>query len=328
MLFYTGSWVQKDAYKGFLDGLRAQNHSVRTEFHLAHESERQVLIGHSFGGYFALRDAMRHPDKTAAVILIHSHFNSRYAMPYPRIRQSEIQAPVLTILAGKDERLPFAKALDDLLERNREGLYYKFYHVFPNNTHFSGIVQEDGRESMFQEIDRFIRAIEKRNFSAFNDDAIYHRYRPRIERLTAHSIVASNPMGVIDAMLRMTMPRCLWDAAHWAWFLASGPEMFHFMYEDHAHVFWKGSPDDMSALEHALTEWTGDHNARLQVFHLPRLHPIILLWLSLHLFPYRSGDGTIILPVLYLNVRPSIAYYKIPHPDHVYRMLEPPYNLL
>jgi len=321
-LFYTGSRIKRDAYQGFMDRMIERNMTLQTEFRLSEQDGKEnILVGHSFGGYFALLDSIRFPDKVAGVVLIHSHFNSRFKMPYPWIRQSDVRVPVLTILAGRDERLPIHRAIDDLLERNREGYQDKFYHVVSNNTHFSGIVDDAGRDDMVERIGLFGESIRTKNFSRLKNDPIYERFRSRVARLSTNTILTSDSMSPLDAILRITVPRCLWDSAHWLWFLSTRPGFLHFMYEDQEHVFWKGSPDDIENLRKRVQEWTGITPSQLQLFRLPTIHPAILLWLSLPLFPYREKDGTITIPVITLRVKPGVVYYKIPHPDKVYRLV-------
>lgn len=314
-LVYAGSWVDPRMYEGFIGSLRKRNITADIGVPLRHNDT--VLIGHSMGGYFALRDAIRHPDRVAGVVLIHSHFNSRYRMPYPRVRQDEVGVPVLTVLAGRDERLPFDRAIDDALARADN----KFFKIMPNGTHFSGITDEDGRDELVGHVSSFLDALGSNNFTAYKKDPIYDRLRPRISALSENAILTSSPMGALDAMLRITMPRWLWDAAHWSWFLVSSPGPVRYMHEDAAHVFWKGHPDDMASLVTSADRWCRPERARVRVIPLPVVHPSILAWLSLPLFPYRDGSGVIVIPALVLDVRPGVTYYKIPHPHRIFPLV-------
>lgn len=318
-LVYAGSWVSPKMYEGFIGSLRRKNVTVEIGGQL--RDNDTVIIGHSMGGYFALRDAIRHPDKVAGVVLIHSHFNSRYSMPYPRIRQDRVGVPVLTVFAGRDERLPFDRAIDDILACNQERSDNKFFKIIPDSTHFSGITDDTGRDELVSHVSSFLDALRSKNFTAYKKDPIYDRLRPRLSSLSENVIITSNPMGPLDAMLRMTMPRWLWDATHWSWFLLSSPGPVRYMYEDRAHVFWKGHPDDMASLIASADRWCTPECARVRVFSLPIIHPSILAWLSIPLFPYRDESGVIIIPVLMLNVRSNVTYYKIPHPDRIYPLI-------
>jgi pimeloyl-ACP methyl ester carboxylesterase len=317
-LVYAGSWVHPKRYEGFMDSLRKKDITVDIGGAIRNDT---VLVGHSLGGYFALRDAIRHQDKVAGVVLIHSHFNSRLRMPYPPVSQSEVGVPVLTILAGRDERLPFDRALDDILVCNQERPGDKFYKIMPEGTHFSGITDGDGREELAGHVASFLDAIRARDFTAYKKDPLYDRLRPRVTRLSDNVILTSSPMGALDAMLHITTPRWLWDATHWSWFLLSSPGSVHYMHEDGAHVFCKGHPDDIARLSDYAAEWCRPEETRVQTFSLPVIHPSILAWLSFPLFPFRDADNVIVIPVLVLHVKPNITYYKIPHPDRIYPML-------
>ena len=139
ILFYPGSQVPLSKYNQLVSTFPYPTEYVKYGFFRCTKIEKNetILIGHSFGGYFALLDALRYPDKVSAVILLNSHFNSRRKAIYPAIHQKDIESPVLTILSDKDNRLPIRIAMDDFYEKTKEDYHNKYYGVNKNFTHFS-----------------------------------------------------------------------------------------------------------------------------------------------------------------------------------------------
>lgn len=325
-LFYTGSWIRPERYTPLLEKLSSPTVLPARPilFHpLANASSGAdtILIGHSLGGYVALLDAIRYPEKVAGVILLNSHFNTRGSMPYPRVNSDLLSCPVLTLLGQSDERLPIQKGLDDLFDDLCERRINRHVVVHPGRTHFSGIADNDTRalSMVVEDIQLFVESLEKKDMSGVYQRCrgIEKRLSTRLDELTDHMILTSRPANFLDGMLHITMPRALWKGIHWCLFLSSKPDArSHFMHEDEGHVLWKGAPGDMDRIRTAAQKWKGDDKFQLDIYTLPTIHPAILAWLSLPLFPRRL-HGILRIPVLALPVNQNTTYYKIPHPHRL-----------
>jgi hypothetical protein len=112
-------------------------------------------------------------------VFINGNFNQRQKMPYTGIRLLSVQQPILMLLNSRDERLPVAKALDDLYVRCDERITNKFFMVNPG-THFSSFTQPDEIETVSNQICDFIESIDRRNFTNMNKHtenlALSHRW--------------------------------------------------------------------------------------------------------------------------------------------------------
>lgn len=334
-LFYTGSWVSKDRYAPFLTKLQERTGmsvNFRSLFHNPLESptvsNNTILVGHSFGGYFALRDAIKFPDKVAGVVLINSHFNDRCTMPYFRIGLKDVEQPVLTLLGGKDDRLPIQKSLDDLwcTIQYREPL--KYFSVNPNAGHFSGVADhdEDAMEKLLRPISVFAEATKQRNFSRIRNmtEHLVHKFEPMIEHLSKNIVMTSRSSNVIDAIFNIVLPQWIWQFGHFMWFLNTTPDKFlNYMFEDDDHVFWKGNTEDEERITALVEQWMRLQSYDFLDIRLPTIHPSILMWVYAPLLAFRWGkDNTVFIPRMILPVNHNTTYYKIPHPRKLYALLD------
>jgi hypothetical protein len=103
-----GSFMKKEMYMPLLKELKIGQQPIVFQEYLDFSTYDQecILIGHSFGGFFALLHGLWNPHYVKAIILINSHFNHRYQMPYFAIPLSDVKQPVLTIYTTHDEQLP------------------------------------------------------------------------------------------------------------------------------------------------------------------------------------------------------------------------------
>jgi len=333
VLFYTGSWIGRDTYRPLLEKLNPTAvlparpvlfHPLNRNSNSTDMERDTILVGHSLGGWFALRDAMRFQDRVAGVVLINSHFNGRGAMPYPGIDSDQVVCPVLTLLGGQDERLPVDKAMDDLLDDIQTRRTNRYVIVHPHRGHFSGIADNDtiALRNVTEDIHMFMTSIKSRNTQPLDRRCrpLVDRLAPRLEELTPFVTMTSRSSSLLDEMLRVVGPRYLWKWIHWWWFLLSKPTTTnHYMHEDAGHVLWKGDHKDLERLYTAASRWSGEHTSfQIEVYQLPSVHPAILAWLSFPLFPRKSDKDNILrIPVLVLKVNENISYYKIPHPHRI-----------
>lgn len=327
IVFYTGSWVPPSKYKPLVRQLEKHPGVENVRFHKWFESPPQgrndtLLVGHSLGGYFALRDAVQHPERVAGVVLLNSHFNSRGVMPYPGIPIEKVDVPVLTVLGGKDDRLPIRKAMDDAWECVQERDSNKYFKINKDFTHWTGVTEVLGQEQIVRPIHRFVRALETRNFTEMRQmDTYRNRFRPDLFYLSTDAVVASQSVNIIDAIMGLVLPRAVWNFAHFLWFLTAKPdEVLSFLFVDDNHLFLKGKEKDNQNYARLLEEWMRDVPFEIRDYYLPPLHPLILFWLFFPLVPCWKNDR-IIAPRIILEVNNETTYYKVPNPRKFFNLL-------
>lgn len=324
-IFYTGSWISERQYEPLIQQLRSHPQINDVQFHkwFQQPPNDTILIGHSLGGYFALQDAMRYPDRVSGVILLNSHFNSRGVMPYFKVPLYNVQTPVLTVLGGMDERLPIRKAMDDIWKCVQDNELDKYFIINQQHGHFTGVTEVEGQEETVQPIFTFINALTTRNFTALRKSQIYRRrFHRNLFDLSIDAVVASRSVNVMDAILQLVIPRDVWNTAHFLWFLTSKPdEWMSFLFVDDDHIFLKGKQKDKKQYSYLLREWVGEIPIEIHDIHLPAIHPSILLWLWFALSPKRQEDGTIIAPRIILKVNENTTYYKVPNPRKFFQCL-------
>lgn len=329
VIFYTGSWVSEHAYRPLIGKIQRHPAVEKIEFHRWFQSPPSdrndtILIGHSLGGYFALRDAVRHPERVAGVVLLNSHFNSRGTMPYFRVNLQEVEVPVLTVLGGKDDRLPIREAMDDAWETVQEQYDNKYFHINKDFTHWTGITETIGQDKVIRPINQFFYALQTKNFTQMRHmDTYRQRFRPDLYHLSPDAVVASQSVNILDAILGIVAPRALWKYAHFLWFLTSKPdEWMGFLFAGDDHIFLKGKEKDKPIYMRLLKEWMRDVPFEVRDYYLPPLHPSILFWLCFPLTPRWKND-TIIAPRIILEVDNQTTYYKVPAPRKFFTLLPP-----
>ena len=118
-----------------------------------------IIIGHSLGGFFGLlyciMDQSRNNNNVKGCVLLNSHFNERYKMPYLGVKQNKLKMPVLTLLNRDDDKLPLVKALDDYelsIKRKDNNKRY----IVNNGNHTSSFTREMEIESVCGQIRNFV----------------------------------------------------------------------------------------------------------------------------------------------------------------------------
>ena len=326
-IFYTGSWVPPSKYKPLVRQLEKYPNVEQVQFHKCFQSPPKdrndtILIGHSLGGYFALRDATKHPERVAGVVLLNSHFNSRGVMPYPGISIQDVDVPVLSILGEKDDRLPIRKAMDDAWECVQKRNSNKYFKINKGFTHWTGVTEPVGQHKIISPIYTFVRALETRNFTQMRQmDTYRNRFRPDLFYLSTDAVVASDSVNIFDAIMGLVLPRKVWDFAHFLWFLTAKPDdVLSFLFVDDNHLFLKGKEKDHHNYVRLLEEWMRDVPFEVRDYYLPPLHPSILFWLWFSLKPCWKNDK-IIAPRIILEVNNQTTYYKVPNPRKFFTIL-------
>lgn len=334
ILFYPGSNIKPELYSPFLKSLPITKddsiHIVKNPFPFKTSSSilkygqtnNTILIGHSMGGYNALLDAKKYPDKIKGIVLINSHFNERGKMFYPRIHLSDIKVPTLTILADKDNRLPLTKSIDDLFVSIQKLDDTKYFVINNNFDHFTGLTKDfNNTIKLIEPISLFFKSIQTKNFKLIRSETISLKeyYNPQIARLVPNAFLLSNSINIIDAILQYSIPRVIWNFVHWILFLISKPSSdLNYIFED-SSIFIKCYGVDSSNLHSKIITWS--HNEK-DIFipieiRIPTFHPFILIWLFYPTLVFKNNN-VIYYTLVSLKVNQNITYFKIPHPNDFY----------
>jgi hypothetical protein len=175
IIFLKGSQIKNEFYYPFLRKLQTeldsknlpQNPTVKFGgyFTTSPPPSSSIIIGHSFGGFFGLIQAMKYPDYIKGCVLINSHFNQRLKMPYNPIYLDKISQPTLILLNQQDEKLPLSKAMDDYHVYQHPNLPNysttprKEFRIRPG-THTSSFTNPSEIQQTVSEIVRFIETLD------------------------------------------------------------------------------------------------------------------------------------------------------------------------
>jgi hypothetical protein len=336
VLLYRGSHVPKTVYEPLAGALQHRladlNVTVRVEgasvFRRRSFLEPTVVVGHSFGGYFALLDALRDQERSRTtlkgVVLLNSHFNSRRAAwYYPGVDQEKVLCPVLTVAGGNDERLALLHVLSDLWETLDMDLPLKFYKVYPNATHFSTLLEE----RVVDDIEVFVRSVARQTF-----DKVRERVKPSETRFGYLPLSQMIPRGrdfsrsvhLVDGLFRIILSKTFWTWLHHIAFLMQTPDAYqNFVFTDHGdHILIKSCNLSLEEVQRLCQSLLPIHyTTRTTVLRVPPNVWGLYLWLLLPLAWRMSVDdeATIEWPILHLPVKENVDYYKILHPRRVLR---------
>ena len=335
VLLYRGSHVPKSNYVPLVRSLEGRlsdiNATVRVEDYSMWRrntfSEDVVLVGHSFGGYFSLLDAL-HSQETKqnhiqGVVLLNSHFNSRRTALYPSVSQPNVRLPVLVMAGGMDKRLPLSHVLSDLWETLDDRLPNKFYHVDVDHDHFSGLtgVADASTERIARTIEVFVRGIRKNNMNGVQEmckpSEVRYGYLPiAVPKATD----LNNSVDLIDGLLRIVLERFFWNWMHHIAFLMMTPSVYqNFMFTDYGdHILVKAcnlSLDEVLRLCQASLP--GMYKAEWDVVKVPPNVFGLYLWLLMPLSLRNINTPTLSWPILHLHVKENVDYYKILHPRQI-----------
>lgn len=325
IFFYPGSYVKHSNYQPLLHQIQRNLHqnvslvdrSLCRPNIITNDS---VLIGHSFGGYFALRDMMKHPEHVKGAVLLNSHFNSRHKAFYPGISQSEV-GKVLVILGDKDKRLPLGVAIDDLFEKIQKRLYDKHYIINQGFDHFSGITGNSTHETLLlaDQISEFVRGIEQKDFSETvlrSNDSLYD---PHISGIVPSAMIMSRSLGLMDALWSFVLPPKIWESLHWWLFLLAKPDdYFNYLFETDEYIYLKTRNISSKILERYLQSL----GASVRHIRLPSVHAAVIAWLFLPLIISKDATtGEIICPLLEYPINNITTYFRFPHPHRIFQKM-------
>jgi hypothetical protein len=162
--FLHGSHIPNSFYKPFLDTLRDEfdmplNITYLPYFPQEPLQNNTIIMGHSFGGFFGLlyciMDQSRNINNVKGCVLLNSHFNERYKMPYIGVKQNKLKIPVLTLLNRDDDKLPLPKALDDY-EVSIERKDTRKRYIVNSGTHSSSFTSDVEMELVCKQIKDFV----------------------------------------------------------------------------------------------------------------------------------------------------------------------------
>jgi hypothetical protein len=328
-LIYKGSGVPTEQYIPLincisqlnpnLSDVRIEPYSLwkRNEF-----KEDTFIVGHSFGGYFALKDALHDPnDKIKGIVLLNSHFNSRRKAIYPGIYQKKVHIPVLTLLGDQDERLPLEWGLDDFWEslENKPTITQKYYRVYSEHGHFTGL-------QTLKSLDTVKIACDITRFLKGNITTVNQYDRETMEKYGFHPVKNLSRQGwndlhqalnIIDFLYSMFLPTCFWSWLHFIHFLASSPKTRYFPFFEYnkdillksSHYPYEDMIRDYKSLFSAKNQNRMD--SQIEKITLPANIVGLYLWL---LFPLFSIPFTKI-QIYEWPLPNNITYYKLPSPS-------------
>lgn len=316
ILFYRGSQVDKNIYSPVISQMNQMSGKnisfVDYQFFKRNHFEEDVfLIGHSFGGYFALLDYFKNKDKVKGLVLLNSHFNSKKKAIYPGIKQEDIDIPVLTILGSKDNRLPIKTAIYDLFEKSEKNLRDKYYIIEPQGGHFWGMDKE--KEKLAKYIIDFYKDVVAQNFTETRKNTLdtEKNFTYDFFNILPNTINFNWSLDLFDGLLKIIMPEYLWIYYHYLWFLYSKPTNYYNIqfYNDDA-IFFKTKNIEIDEMISSF-----ERNLPIKdkkIIKLPTLGISLPVWLLY--YPQISKDS---YDIVYVKINNDTCYYKFPNPNRL-----------
>jgi hypothetical protein len=306
LVFYPGSRIPWTRYKSLISTLEKNFNTTISvkKFNLFEKHpDDTIIIAHSFGGTFALIDAMKDFESVKGIVLLNSHFNTRHKMFYPGIDVKNIQQPVLTILGEKDKQLPIKKAIDDYFYVNENFCTNKYFIVNENFDHFTCLNETD---IISKQITEFINNIEfykppENKYKWFTRPVHY-----------PGTIDLACSLNIIDALFKVIDFPC-WKTVHFLYFLWLKPNDINYQYSDKTFCLLKTQNITESKIEDWLkSELNSNYEITWKKTVLPSIHPSILIWLFKEPSVYKKNNklyGEIIV----LPIKNNTTYYKTPN---------------
>lgn len=326
VMVYTGSHIPTARYTKLVDRMQSilGNESTvsigkYSPFRRAYPNDT-ILVGHSFGGTFALWDA--HKPNVKGIVLLYSHFNTRHKMWYPGVDMTSIQPPVLTILGTDDERLPFHCAVDDLVVKQEQRVRNKHFVIKVGNRHFSGLplndrclVEDVKINELAEEITHFIQSMD--TYDNGVQEQQWGWFQPSSKPRLPHSRDFSQSLGLLDALLKASGMIGWWHA-HFLGFLSSKPKPYENVEFTWAEsILYKTHGVSLETFQSFVNTQMFPHiDIDWRIIQLPSIHPAILPWLlrEPRLIPsHRSSSKRWMGEMIVLPVNENVTYYRIPH---------------
>lgn len=315
---YKGSHTDTKIYKGLINYIEKNTNKtcqvIPYNFFKRNKFPKDaIIIGHSFGGYFSLLDYYANKDNIKGIVLLNSHFNSMGKAWYPKIQQCEIEIPVLTILGGRDTRLPLTTSLWDYYEKKENSLHDKFYLIEKDREHFTGIEEIETLESdkLGIIISDFIQNIQESNFSKtrHNLKTTEENYTYNFFGVLDKTINYSWSINLYDGIAKIIMGPEYWSFIHFCLFLFFKPiHHTNAQFHDTNSLFFKTS---FVTPEQMIKEFEKQLPRKLkpEKIILPTIHPSVPVWLS-----WKPKVTNTSYQVLILPINNETVYYKFPNP--------------
>jgi hypothetical protein len=300
IVIFPGSRVPLNKYRNLqksLESTLGTSVSIKRYNPFKKLPEDSIIIGHSFGGTFALIEAINNEKNVKAVVLLNSHFNTRHKMPYPGIDMNSVHQPVLTILGKNDSQLPYKKAIDDYFFAEENFISNKHFIIDENLTHYS-CIDESENTFIIDNICTFIQSFDyyqapPNNYKWFTKHILF----PKTQDI-AYSL------NFLDALLKIVkFP--LWQTMHFLYFLTLKPSVYtNYQYSLENSCLIKTYNVTENTVETFLTKEIQDrYNITWTKTKLPTIHPSILVWLC----KQPKVNEIIVLPI-----NKELTYFKIP----------------
>ena len=317
ILLYKGSHVKDQVYAPLMsrvNELTGKNASL-VDYHFFSRNEYKedvFLIGHSFGGYFALLDYFKNQHRVKGIVLLNSHFNSKKKAIYPKISQEDVEAPVLTVLGGKDDRLPIKKAIHDYFEKEEKNFIEKYYIIEPQAGHFFGLKNAAEIEKLAGYIYDFYTDTKNNNFTKTikNTEITKTTFSYDFFNILPNTINFNWSLNLYDGLFKLLMPEYLWIYFHYLWFLYAKPtDSYNTQFNDEDSILFKTR--NMS-LEKMIYGYEKNLNIKFgdkKITTLPTLGVFIPVWLLY--YPAVNKDTYEIVQII---INKETTYYKFPNP--------------
>lgn len=319
LVIYKGSGVSTNNYLPLIQTLSQINTNITkisiqpySLFQRNYFTEDTFLLGHSFGGYFALKDAQQDSTKKVkGVILLNSHFNSRGKGLYPKIYQNSISVPVLTLLGENDRRLPLGWGLDDLWESLEKNLSQRYYRVYPEHGHFSGLEKRKTMDTVkiACDISKFIQGNQNTHPLTLKK----YGYKSMNHFKKAYDL--SKPLNIIDYLYSLFLPTFFWNWLHFLHFLASKPQSSfypHYSFQTNILLKTKNSTIDEIISQYESLFYRDDMELSFKTISLPPNLIGLYTWLLSPLFTKPN-----FVPILEWKLPNNVTYYKFPSPSKI-----------
>lgn len=305
LIFYKGSHVPVSTYTGLINNLETKLHkNVTIKDYNPFEKlpDNTIIVSHSFGGSFALLDALIKRENVQGIVLLNSHFNSRFKMPYPKIDLKFIKQPVLTILGEKDRQLPIKRAIDDYFYANENICTNKHFIVCENEDHFSLL----NNDTVTEEICKFVT-----NLDYYKPPENKYKWFTRPVHYP-NTVDLASSVNILDAILKVVdFP--FWNFLHYMYFLIVKPFDINYQYTDNYACYLKTKDIDRTNIKKWMEyEINNNYNVTWTETKLPSIHPSILVWLLKKPSVYKKKDK-IYGEIIVLPIKNNITYYKTPN---------------
>lgn len=158
--FLPGSFVKKDTYENFLEGLQNRLQTDSFEYmsyiSLPCYPPNTILVGHSFGGSIALLQSQCCHENIHAIIIMNCHFNVKEQMPYFPIAFEKVKNKVAVLYCKEDQQLPYNMVKIDCDEAEKKEIDSIRFKCFSGD-HFSLFLDANTTSNAIHYIESFVK---------------------------------------------------------------------------------------------------------------------------------------------------------------------------